>query len=423
MTRRSKELLKEEAKRVKVSMKDAKVLSTDPFFVGSDNEYEMAEWVARQWDRMMASRGSPIHLRGFHYWLQSTHTEWPSGEEYASVDPAADWSTLLWCAQMARYLGTGRFENLIDLKHPETVEFDEYYPVGTEWWRDGDENALDIIKEKLSTLTDDLLNEVLLHSPLIDIDGYQPYHLEVWVEKQSMGVFIEPIIQRLGATYQALVGQSSIEKVNLMFQRARRAAEAGKKTRIFYISDYDRYGWQMPIAVARKLEFYTRMTAGATDLDIRLKHIALTEEQIEKWGLPPAPKHGEMVVELDALEALHPGKLANIVKDELTPYIDKDNPKDVRVENQRMYEKLEEMLAGIKAGLGLALEEISLETVGDFKLDAVVDTEYVIPEPDFMADEGDDSDWLLDTTRSYWSQWGSYNEHKAGRVETASGEE
>ena len=421
MTRRSKEILKEQAKDIGVTLKDARVLSTDPFFVGTDNEYEMAEWVAKAWDRMMASRGEHLHIRGFHYWLQSTHTEWPSGEEYASVDPAADWGTLLWCMQMARYLGTGRFENLIDLKHPDTVEFDEYYHVGADWWRTGEESALDIIKTKLDSLVPDLINEVLLSTPLIDFDGYQTYHLEVWVEKQSMGEFIEPIVQRLGATYQALVGQSSIEKVNLAFQRARRAAEAGKRTRIFYIADWDRYGWQMPIAVARKLEFYTRMTSGATDLDIKLKHIALNEEQIEKWGLPPAPKHGEMVVELDALEALHPGELSEIIKDELSPYIDKDNPKTVRAENQAIYERLEELLEKTKAQLGRALEDLGIVGVDDFKLNEAVDSSFEPPIPDHIVDEEDD-DWILSTLRPFWTQWAKYQDHKAGRVERTSEE-
>jgi len=322
---------------------------------------------------------------------------------------------------MARYLGTGRFENLIDLKHPDTVEFDEYYHVGADWWRTGEESALDIIKTKLDSLVPDLINEVLLSTPLIDFDGYQTYHLEVWVEKQSMGEFIEPIVQRLGATYQALVGQSSIEKVNLAFQRARRAAEAGKRTRIFYIADWDRYGWQMPIAVARKLEFYTRMTSGATDLDIKLKHIALNEEQIEKWGLPPAPKHGEMVVELDALEALHPGELSEIIKDELSPYIDKDNPKTVRAENQAIYERLEELLEKTKAQLGRALEDLEIVGVDDFKLNEAVDSSFEPPIPDHVVDE-DDDDWILSTLRPFWTQWAKYQDHKAGRVERTSEE-
>jgi len=47
-----------------------------------------------------------------------------------------------------------------------------------------------------------------------------------------------------------------VEKVNMSCQRALKAAKAGKKVRIFYISDYDRYGMTMVPAVARKIEFF-----------------------------------------------------------------------------------------------------------------------------------------------------------------------
>ena len=51
--------------------KDIRVLSTDPYFVGSPDDYQDAKWAASLWDKMMAARRKPLHLRGFHYWIQS----------------------------------------------------------------------------------------------------------------------------------------------------------------------------------------------------------------------------------------------------------------------------------------------------------------------------------------------------------------
>lgn len=83
---------------------DIAVLSLDPYFVGSDKDYDEAQWAARNWDQMMQQRRKPIHLRGFHYYLQSRRTPKPDDTIYADQDPAKDWQFLLRAAQVARYL-------------------------------------------------------------------------------------------------------------------------------------------------------------------------------------------------------------------------------------------------------------------------------------------------------------------------------
>ena len=49
--------------------------------------------------------------------------------------------------------------------------------------------------------------------------------------------------------------RASVEKVNMAAKRAIEAARAGKAVRLFCISDWDRYGWTIVAAVARKLEY------------------------------------------------------------------------------------------------------------------------------------------------------------------------
>ena len=108
-----------------------------------------------------------------------------------------------------------------------------------------------------------------------------------------------------------------------------------KPTRILYISDFDPKGIDMPLGVARKIEFLLRRDGH--DLDIRLDPLVLTREQVEQYRLAAMPikdfdkgkrgfeeRHGEGAVELDALEALYPGELARIVNETIDIYPRRD---------------------------------------------------------------------------------------------------
>ncbi len=409
-----KDTLLEQSKINGKKMKDLKVLSVDPFFIGSARDYENATWAATLWDRMMATRGQPLHLRGFHYWIQSQAIVKPDGTIYAQgADPAKDWRYLLECAQMARYLHIGEWQNLVDLKHPNPLDYD-FYLFGAGIAEAGDVDIQKTMQEKFDGLVNSFLEEVLLHAPRYNRDGYQTYHCEVWCEKNSMGFVIEPACQLYGACYQPLVGQASVEKVDLAAERALKAAEMGKRVRIFYISDWDRYGWSMVSAVARKLEFmvYDRK------VDLRLTRLALNDDQIAKYNLPKAPKHGEAVVELDALEAIHPGVLGQIIRDAMSPYYDRERPGVVDQENLRMAEEARKIVEEkLRQQLTQIFSTINLDGVtGDFNLKSVVRADFTPPQPGHEAQE-DDQVWMLDTKRGFWEQLERYQVYKDERVE------
>ena len=406
----------EEGRQMGLKQGEMKVLSTDPFLVGNQKDYIDAKWVAALWDRMMASRKKPLHLRGFHYWVQSQGIVKPDGEKYAhGADPAKDWTYMLHCAQIARYLGIGAWNGLIDLKHPNPSDYDNYW-VGSGLDRSGEVDIQEELNGKLTGLVDEFIRELVNQSPRYHADGYQMYHNEVWCEKGSMGFVIEPACRRYEATYQPLVGQASVEKVNMAADRAIKAAKAGKKVRIFYIADFDRYGWSMVSAVARKLEFFA-MQNGNQKMDIKLTRLGLNEDHINKWKLPYAPKHGEKVVELDALEAIHPGELGKIVEQALEPYFDKEKPKIVNAENNRIRDLARQLVEEkLRQPLTEAFQNIDLEGMaGDFSLTDTIDENFVPPEPGH--DVEDKGSWVFDSGRDYWTQIEAYREYKSDRVE------
>lgn len=409
----NKERILREAEDRGLEPKDLKVLYLDPYLVGTEGEYRDSEWAAKLWDKMMGGRKKPIHLRGFHYWVQSTRTRKPNGIIYGE-DPIKDWRWLLKAAQVARYLGIGGWEGLLDMKHPNVRDYDEY-DSDTNLYK-SDCSVQDVINMELEEMVETLMNQIRNLAPRYNDGGFQTYHMEVWCEKSSMGFIIEPLCKRMRAAYQPLVGQSSVERVDMLVRRVATAAEAGKKVRIWYIADWDRYGWSMVTAVARKLEFL--MIDKDVEADVRLTRLALNEDQINEYDLPKAPKLGEAVVELDALEAIHPGELAKIIKEALSPYVDRESPRTVREENQRMLDKLTEMLEDeLRPALERALEGLALDEI-DINLDECLDPKFTPPERDHEVEE-DDDEWMFDSTRDWFEQLERFKEYKESREEEA----
>jgi hypothetical protein len=158
----------------------------------------------------------------------------------------------------------------------------------------------------------------------------QPYHLELWAEKSTMDDVLLPIGRELGVNVATSLGFQSITSVISLL---RRIAQADKPARIFYISDFDPAGDGMPVAVARQLEYWLQDYAPGGD--VALTPLVLTCQQVERYRLPKIPvketdrrkehfegRYGKGAVELDALEALHPGELADIIREAVAPYRD-----------------------------------------------------------------------------------------------------
>lgn len=107
----------------------------------------------------------------------------------------------------------------------------------------------------------------------------------------------------------------------------------------------------MPISAAVKIDFFARKSG--FDLDIRLEHVALTEEQCIEYQLPRTPikktetrlarfeaQYGSGATELDALEALHPGALRGILIEHIGRYYDPDLRANVEAAVERYNDEL-----------------------------------------------------------------------------------
>ena len=215
-----------------------------------------------------------------------------------------------------------------DLNPIPAHEFEEYGFNGT----DMDEWTLPGIATRTDT-------DITMVIPQPEVSGYryhrdrdQPYHLEVWCEKSTMNDVLRPVCERYGANLVTSLGFQSITSV---IDLLKRIEQTGKPTRLFYISDFDPAGELMPVGVARQVEYWREDFA--QDSDIRLTPLALTRDQVKEHELPTIPikdsdrrknnfeaRNGEGAVELDALEALHPGELGRMLKEAFGEYFDDD---------------------------------------------------------------------------------------------------
>jgi hypothetical protein len=75
---------------------------------------------------------------------------------------------------------------------------------------------------------------------------------------------------------------------------AAHAAADGRPAVIFYFSDFDPAGLQMPISISRRLQAHRDQEF--PDLDIQVQQVALTVEQVRTHGKPSTSRLGRAAV-------------------------------------------------------------------------------------------------------------------------------
>jgi len=316
--------------------------ANDPFYVGRPSQVLAATWFAGLWQRFNYGRG--VHLRRIHYQIvsQSPLVQLPNGRgDYENTMNC--WNYLANAAKYARYLNLVAGEAFVDRRNPDAV-INIAYPGPEDW--DYDDPAPGYTVDDLAEWSEyhspalpplPELPEQLPEMPAYEVQGYswargneQPYHIEVWAEKTTMNDVLIPLCRRYNINLVTGAGELSITAVLDFLNRVQRA---GRPARILYVSDYDPAGVGMPISIARKVEFYTRTARYSGE--VQLEPVVLTAEQVADYDLPRVPvkdsdrrktawvaTHGAGQTELDALEALHPGELHEIIEQAILQYHD-----------------------------------------------------------------------------------------------------
>ena len=435
--------------------------SADPFFTGSPAQTRDAEWFAEWWKRLGLTARRLIHLRAIHYLLVALgNVLRPDGRPYENTEQC--WKWLAEASAPARYLDLVPADAFVDRKNPPPRLHAELRDPDRDdeprWSVDVEDMSWDL--PEIDTDPGWALDFAL---PTPSVHGYdyspadQPYLLEVWVEKSTMNDVLLPVCQEFGGNLVYASGFQSISNVREMLERV---AAHGKPARIFYISDFDPAGDLMPTAVARQAEFWlSELAPGA---DIKLTPLALTAEQVREYRLPRTPikeedlrrsgfeeAYGEGAVELDALEALHPGELARLVREALAPYVDTTLPsrlreteeaaqeeaddawddavghyqpdldtiaEEARTITDRYREELERLNGQLQEELAPLRDK--LRDIRQAIHDAVDEFFVDLPErPEPETDPPDEGAWLFDAGREYLEQLAHYKGRRSGEVE------
>jgi len=429
--------------------------ANDPFYAGSPSAREKAEWFANLWQEFGYSSG--VHLRRFHYQLVSQEEPIKhDGKPYKNTDK--DWEYLLAASKYARHLGLVDPKAFTDRRNPDPHIFlpDNFYQEEIAGW------TYNFLNWCLPLIAIELADDLDWELPFLSSVGYdynenmQPYHMEIWAEKSTMDDVLIPLCRRYSVNLVTGIGFLSITSVISLLERISRYK---KPCRIFYVSDFDPAGAVMPTAVGRQIEYY--LEGQAAGANVKLNPIVLTKEQVTQYRLPRIPiketdkrkngfeeRFGEGAVELDALEALHPNKLARIIKENIEQFRDgKLNKKiyeareeaeeelkswwEARIEPYQ--EDLDNLKAKVEAITSIFQEQIDeLKTKLEAELEPLkddinslrqaiqleIDNMYPelpkLPEPET---EPNDDGWLFDSNRNYSEQLDVYKKKRNGNYE------
>jgi len=302
--------------------------NNDPFYCGATAQCRDAEWFAKCWDEIQLN--GRVHLRRVHYIFASVEKIKLNGKPYQNT--GEDWEWLEAASKYARYLGLVDARQIEDHRNPSPIliDVDE-----DSWLRTYDPEVAfprlndDCIPGIRAEFRDYDVSIENLFAPRVRGYDYweqrQPCHIEILCEKSTMNDILEPLARQYNCDIQTSLGFQTISSVVDLLKRA---VASKRSTRILYISDNDPAGEHIPHTVARHIEYWREKHS--PELDIALKPVVLTDDQVVQYALPPIPikktdkrggdfkrRKGREAVELDALEALHPGELRRIVTTEI----------------------------------------------------------------------------------------------------------
>ncbi|MBB3148772.1 hypothetical protein FHS21_005220 [Phyllobacterium trifolii] len=311
------------AKEVGCKVTDLVALSpsNDPFYAGRADRRQAAEWFMGIWEQFGFRHGA--HLRRMHYVLisQPLPIIRPDGQPYTNT--LTNWKYFGKASLSARYLKMLPFGALADRRNDPPIIY-----------ADDSDNMPDpdcYVTDGHAGLA---IPRMEIAKPYAFASGFtarQDFLVEVWVEKSTQNDILVPLASKLG--FNLVIGMGDTSET-LARQAVERIISDGRPTRILYISDFDPSGRGMPVGLARKIQFWIQELE-ADHLDVTLQPILLLPEQCVEYQLPRTPiketdrrgpkfeeRFGEGATELDALESLHPGVMAEIVTREVGRYLD-----------------------------------------------------------------------------------------------------
>ncbi len=430
----------------------------DPFYVGSDSDHvqakwakELLDWVLERWEERRTQLeqlgievGAMPHIRAIHYLLFTGHPnpiKW-DGKRYKGSH--GEWKLLQEAFKKAKLLGYIDFGIIEDHKHPDVTQNlirwqDRTFtpPEETESSQEFSEDDMEITFDT-ETIKDALTasyESTFIEEIRVSVEKRIPVHIELWTEKERE--VVSAVAGEFWVNVQDAVGQQTYENVYLMLKRAQEVSR-NRPLRILYLSDFDPRGeMTMPIGVARIIEWMLANLDEFTGMDIKLRKLILTNDQIQELNLPPAPVKstesmkerweaivGDYICEIDSIDTLFAPDMVRIMRTELSRYIPSETVKKITDYQTKLIEAFETYNDALDDKVQAALEAIHEEFAPKMapiieelqpsididmaeELQTLIDAKEDFEEPDWEVDDGDE-EWLFDSERDYGEQLQKY---------------
>jgi hypothetical protein len=440
--------------------------SNDPFNKGTEGDFQKAQWFASVYEKF-GYHG--IHLRRLHYRMvhsDKTLTLWDGQTEYLNIE--RHWEKLQEASTTARIL---RVVNAYDFTEKRNKARPSLYQSGSnerpeaDFWVETPDYRQALPMAGDASGLPDVFGFTPYPSPTFEVSGYdygpdlQPNIVELWSEAEDS--ILHSLALQFGINYVPGLGFASLTAIKTML---RRIEASGVPGRILYVADFDPAGQAMPISVARHCQFACwelEELAGEEAPHIKVDNVAVTAEQVERLGIPGIPiketdtrkarfelQHGERsAVEVEALEAIHPGELARILRKRIEELLDPGLADQVESAREEAHNLVKEALDEIQDEYREDLEDIAqraraiaeryqilyehlgsevaeryrklserferhveplreeLETIEDEVRGAATDLDLDLPDlPEGEASENEDRVWLFDSERDFVDQ-------------------
>lgn len=162
----------------------------------------------------------------------------------------------------------------------------------------------------------------------VDAWKRQPFHVEVWIEKDALLGVIEDTCNELRVPYFSCRGYVSLSEMHGASQRLRRHAMSDQRPVILHLGDHDPSGIDMTRDIGDRLDVFGARVE-------RVDRIALTLAQVEAGGYvpnyakPSDSRYRAYVVELETeecweLDAIPPDELNTLIRDAVLALRDED---------------------------------------------------------------------------------------------------
>jgi hypothetical protein len=237
------------------------------------------------------------------------------------------------------------------------------------------------VKPTLRTLFYNLYSKALIPntksayqylSPNLSVSKWadQPQVCEVWVEKEALAPTLRNWLNSRGVSIRVNRGYSSWTFIYNNCESLKNLLREHESITVFYLGDLDPSGMDMERFLREALEYFELEPS-----KVKLERLAITNEQVEKHGLPPRPEDAETlaklkrdprmgsygnnyIVELDALLAYVPEEFRRLVEDAVTSLWDEGIYRNLRGKADELREEAKNLLVEYKSKARTRFKEI-----------------------------------------------------------------